>query len=82
MPNVVIDGVEYVPISKANPNAEQIARGIMESFWGELPIGYSWERESSELRVDCSDGLKDDSPTVIEVVGRILNRMESKGTNP
>ena len=82
MPCVIIDGVEYVPISKANPNAEQIARGIMESFWGGLPDGYSWEREASELRIDCSDSLHDNDPTVMEVVGRILNRLASKGATP
>lgn len=80
--HVVINGVEYLPVSKANPNAEQIARGIMESFWGEIPDSYSWENEASELRVECSDSLHDDSPTVMEVVGQILNRLARYGASP
>jgi hypothetical protein len=76
MPKVIVDDVEYVPISNANPNTEQIARGIMESFWGEIPTAYSWEGQANSLRVCCSDSLNDDSPTVMEVVGQILNRLD------
>lgn len=74
MPKVIIDGVEYVPISNSNPSAEHIARGIMELFWGEIPQDKDWKSEASELFVN----VQEDSfgnPSVMDVVGRILKRM-------
>ena len=78
MTRVVIDGVEYVPVSKSNPSAEQIARGIMESFWGEIPRGCDWKDQANDLRCRCSDSfpLNDEDPTVMQVVGHILARIK------
>lgn len=69
MSKVVIDGVEYVPISQSNPNAEQIARGIMEEFWGKVPD--DWEHEANTLFVYVNEESSN-GPSVMEVVGRIV----------
>ena len=69
MSTVVIDGVEYVPISQSNQNVEQIARGIMEQFWGKVPD--DWEHEANSLFVHIDEDSCND-PSVMEVVGRIV----------
>lgn len=75
--SVVIDGVTYVPISEANPNAEQIARALMQQFWGEIPSDMDWKKEAAELFVHVDEGQYG-NPSVMDVVGIILERMASK----
>lgn len=79
--SVMIDGVEYRPVSEGSPNAEQIARAIMEEFWGELPEGNNWEGEAESLFVSVSESNKDGEPSVMTVVGRILARMTNQTAN-
>lgn len=31
---VIIDGVEYIPAKQANANTLQIAKGLLQGFWG------------------------------------------------
>ena len=76
--NVIIDGVRYAPITDSNPNAEQIARGIMENFWGEIPDSYDWKEEARSLRVSCSDRESTSCPSVLDVVGQILHRIATR----
>jgi hypothetical protein len=75
--SVVIDGVTYVPICEANPNAEQIARALMQQFWGEIPHDKDWKTEAAELFVHVDEGQYG-NPSVMDVVGIILERMASK----
>ena len=70
---VIIDGIEFIPTTEGNPSAEQIARGIMEEFFGDLK--YDWRVEAENLRVHCSDGLEEHYPTVMDVVASILKRL-------
>lgn len=72
----VVDGVEHVRISESNPNAEQIARGIIEEYWGEIPAANDWEHEANTLFVSIDEDA-DSGPSVMEVVGRILARTKS-----
>jgi hypothetical protein len=79
MPKILVDGIEYVPVSAANPSAEQIARGIMEHFWGELSAEHDWEEEAGSLRVRCDDTFrKDEGITVEEMTAAILKRISNK----
>lgn len=73
IPHVVIDGVAYVPVSESNPNAEQIARGIMEQFWGELPEDTDWKEESNQLFVRVQEEPYG-NPSVMQTVEMILKR--------
>ena len=75
---VIINGVRYAPVTDSNPNAEHIARGIMEEFWGDLPEGYDWKQEARDLRVSCSDSESIQCPSVLDVVGRIIHRIEKE----
>lgn len=75
--SVMIDGVEYRPVSEGNPNAEQIARAIMEEFWGELTEDFRWEDEAGTLFVGV-DTDSSNGPSVMTVVGRILARMANQ----
>ena len=74
--NVVVDGVEHVPISESNPNVEQIARGIMEEYWGEIPANNDWQHEANTLFVSINED-PENGPSVMDVVGRILARTKS-----
>ena len=75
--SVVIDGVTYVPIAEGNPNAEQIARALMQQFWGELPKDRDWKTEAAELFVHVDEGQYG-NPSVLDVVGMIFERMSAK----
>jgi len=76
---VVIDGIEYVPVAEASPNAEQIARGIMDSFWGSsIPDYTTWQEEAKSLYVECTDLPSAGCDTqVIDVVSAILKRISA-----
>jgi hypothetical protein len=75
--SVVIDGVTYVPVAESMPSAEQIARALMEDFWGELPSDKDWKVEASELFVHVDEGQYG-NPSVMDVVARIVNRISAK----
>lgn len=71
---VIIDGVEYVPVTQGTPHAEQIARALMEQFWGELSQCQDWRKEAAELWVhvdECSDG----DVSVLDMATKIYSRM-------
>ena len=80
---VIIDGIEYVPVDKTHPTAEAIARGLLDTFWGdELPSKYDWESEARNIMVMVSDSFKKGSaPTVMEVAAAILKRLEEQERN-
>jgi hypothetical protein len=46
---VLIDGVQYVPVIKANTNIEAIAKGLIYQFWGDI--------SENENLYDKLDGL-------------------------
>ncbi len=71
---VIIDGVEYVPITQGTPHAEQIARALMEQFWGELSEDRDWQTEAGELFVHV-DECSHDGVSVMDVVARIMSRI-------
>ena len=45
-PEVIINGVRYMPVTEANPSVEHICRGLMEQFWGEVPSDSDWRDEA------------------------------------
>lgn len=66
---VIIDGVEYVPVSKSNPNAKQIAIALIGRYMGKFDES-EWESLADELQVCVSEDM--DQPTVMETVAEIL----------
>jgi predicted PP-loop superfamily ATPase len=34
---------------------ESVSRAILEQFWGQLPTGYDWKTEATDIRVFVSD---------------------------
>ena len=66
---VIIDGVEYVPVSKSNPNAKQIAIALIERYMGKFDES-EWESLANELQVCVSEDMN--QPTVMETVAEIL----------
>ena len=58
MKTVTIDGVDYAPVNQSNPHMEAIARGLIRSFWGNLPKGKSLEDALEDLCVYVNDGGK------------------------
>ena len=74
---VIIDGVEYVPVTQGAPHAEQIARALMEQFWGQLSQDQDWRKEAAELWVHV-DECSHDGVSVMDVAARIMSRSGSK----
>ncbi len=57
-PKVIIDGIEYVPVSESNPNAKQIAIALIERYMGKFDES-KWEELAHELQVCVSENLRD-----------------------
>ena len=70
---VVIDGVEYVPVSESNPNAKQIAIALIRRYMGKFDES-QWEALAEELQVCVSEDMKE--PTVMQTVSEILAAMD------
>jgi hypothetical protein len=70
---VIIDGVEYVPVSESNPNAKQIAIALIERYMGKFNEE-EWESLATELQVCVSEDMKE--PTVMQTVAEILEAMQ------
>jgi hypothetical protein len=70
---VVIDGVEYVPVSESNPNAKQIAIALIRRYMGKFDES-QWEVLAEELQVCVSEDMKE--PTVMQTVSEILAAMD------
>jgi hypothetical protein len=70
---VVIDGVEYVPVSESNPNAKQIAIALIRRYMGKFDES-QWEVLAEELQVCVSEDMKE--PTVMQTVSEILTAMD------
>lgn len=73
-PKVIIDGVEYVPVSESNPNAKQIAIALIERYMGKFDES-KWEELAHELQVCVSEDMKE--PTVMQTVAEILEATRS-----
>lgn len=71
---VIIDGVEYVPVSESNPNAKQIAIALIRRYMGKFDES-EWESLANELQVCVSEDMN--QPTVMETVAEILAAMKS-----
>ena len=70
---VVIDGVEYAPVSESNPNAKQIAIALIRRYMGKFDES-QWEVLAKELQVCVSEDMKE--PTVMQTVSEILAAMD------
>lgn len=66
---VIIDGVEYVPVSESNPNAKQIAIALIRRYMGKFDES-EWKSLANELQVYVSEDMN--QPTVMETVVEIL----------
>lgn len=73
-PKVIIDGIEYVPVSESNPNAKQIATALIERYMGKFDES-EWERLANDLQVCVSEEMNE--PTVMQTVAEILAATES-----
>lgn len=73
-PKVIIDGVEYVPVSESNPNVKQIAIALIERYMGKFDES-EWERLANELQVCVSEEM--DEPTVMQTVAEIIEATRS-----
>jgi len=71
-PRVIVDGVEYVPVSESNPNAKQIATVLINRYMGAFDES-RWEELANELQVCVSEDMKE--PTVMQTVAEILEAM-------
>ena len=72
MVKVIIDGIEYVPISQSNPNAKAIAIALIERYMGKFDHS-EWEALANELQVCVSEEMKE--PTIMQTVGEILAKL-------
>lgn len=70
---VIIDGIEYVPVSEANPNYESIVRGLADQFGIYGPLEEAIDGLWVEIREDPSC---DNVLTVREVAAEIIRRIE------
>jgi hypothetical protein len=70
---VVIDGVEYAPVSESNPSAKQIAIALIQRYMGKFDES-QWQALAEELQVCVSEDMKE--PTVMQTVSEILAAIE------
>ena len=72
---VLIDGVRYAPVTQSSPVARQIAIELVSLYMGEFPED-ELDRLATELTVYI--GEDNSEPTIDEVVGGIMSRLEQQ----
>lgn len=84
-PEVVIDGVRYVPAQDAPVGVrEAIARELASFYWGGLPAGPAWETAFNEHMSGVFFNVSEENtclgaPTGPELLQRIMDRIEGGG---
>jgi hypothetical protein len=67
---LVIDGIEYAPVTKSNPTAEIILRELVDVFGGRH------EPEDYQLRVTCEEAPGWGEP-IIEWVAKVMRAIKA-----
>jgi hypothetical protein len=77
MPEVIIDGVRYVPAVEASPGAKDLMRALVASWWGwSKDIDADVAQYAGVLRVVVSEeDIDDDGQTLEEFIADLLQHM-------
>lgn len=76
-PEVIINGVRYVPVMDSTPTAKQIATALIERYMGKFKEA-DFDRLSHELQVYV--GEDSNEPSVAETVAEIIAVMDRERT--
>lgn len=71
-PEVVIDGVRYVPATAVSPDAVRMTRLLVESYWGSVESDERLAELSRELGVYIDDERNSPNWTIEALVAQIF----------
>lgn len=74
--NVVIDGVEYAPVTEAHPDIDKIIKGLVYEFWGDAVNTKSIPELMERIRVRVYDDEQGDPIEL--VIGNVVKQLKGE----